>query len=88
MDKTHQFDLGGNNDVIVVSGPRHRRNEQGQGGFSDSARATVERSDPNRLLVTFTGFLEKIQEEREAPHGDEGKDVCPKAGAGEDVEMS
>lgn len=91
MDKTHQLVLGGDNEmgeIVVVPGPRHRSNEQSQGSFSVRARATVGRSDPNRLLVTFSGFLDKIQEEQEAPHGDEGKDFRPQVGAGEDVEMS
>ncbi|POS79391.1 hypothetical protein DHEL01_v202211 [Diaporthe helianthi] len=88
MNKAHQFILGGSSDVVIVSGPRHRSNDHGQGSFSDRARATVERSDPHRLLVTFSDFLDKFQGKQEAPRSDEGKDVQPQAGSGEDVEMS
>ncbi|KAG8164616.1 hypothetical protein KVR01_004891 [Diaporthe batatas] len=88
MDNGHQFVLGGHSDVVVVTGPRHGHSDQGQGSSSNRVRARVERGDPNRLLVTFSGLVNQMPGEREALHGDEGKDVRPQAGADEDVEMS
>lgn len=93
LNETHQFILRSGGDPIIVYGPRHRNNDQGEGSFSGTVKATVERSDPNRLLVTFSGFVYKRhwEEKQEAQQGDEGKDVHSMgrgSRGGEDVEMS
>lgn len=92
MNKTHQFIFRGSGDPVIVCGPRYRNNDRGEWSSSRRRKATVHRSDPNRLLVTFSGFFYQryVEEKQDAQQGDEGTDVHMSdrdSQVGEDVEM-
>lgn len=79
MNQPHEFILRDKGDPVIVCGPRHTNNVEGEGIVAGSIRAAIDRSNPNRLLVTFSNldFMGKGggEEKQEAPQGDEGKDV-------------
>lgn len=81
MDEPHQFIMRDKGDPVIVCGPRRTNNVKGGGIVAGRIRATVDRSNPNRLLVTFSNldFLgngDGAEEKRVVSQGDEGKDVC------------
>ncbi|KAK7731208.1 hypothetical protein SLS63_005483 [Diaporthe eres] len=92
MNQPHQFVLGGEGDPVIVHGPRRSNIEKVEGDVVGRVKATVDRSDPKRLLVTFSGLVfkgkEGGEEKQESQQGDEGKDVHSMFGsrqASEDV---
>lgn len=64
--------------TIIVRGPCHT-NEKGEGNGACDVKARIDRSDPNRLLVTFCNLAfkgkENTRERQGAQQGDEGKDL-------------
>lgn len=78
MNEPHQFVLGNEGDPVIVYGPRRANNEKIEGDVG-RVKATIDRSDPKRLLVTFSGLVYKGKEgdekKQESQQGDEGKDV-------------
>jgi hypothetical protein len=91
VNATHQRISRSCEDTIIVCGPRYRNNDQNEGTSSRRVKATVNRTEPNQLLVTFSGWLYKAyrEEEQDAQRGDEGTDVHlsdPSYQAGDDVE--
>lgn len=77
MNEPHQFIFREDGYPVIVTGPRHTNNDQGEGSFSGRVNTTIDRSDPNRLLVTFSGLVYKRNRiDKQGGHqGDEGKDV-------------
>lgn len=79
MNQPHQFVLGGEGDPVTVYGPRRTNIEKVEGDVVGRVKATIDRSDPKRLLVTFSGLVfkgkEGDKEKQESQQGDEGKDV-------------
>lgn len=79
LNEPHQFILKDEGDPVIVCGPRPSNNEKVEGNAVSKVKATIDRSDPKRLLVTFSGLVFEGQgggeEKQEAQHGDEGKDV-------------
>lgn len=65
-------------DPIIVSGP-HRTNEKGKDNGSQATKVTIDRSDPMRLMVTFSRLDPKgngdNQDTQEGQKGDEGKHI-------------
>lgn len=94
MNEPHQFVLGDEGDPVIVYGPRHTNNEKVEGHVVGRVKATIDRSDPKRLLVTFSGLVYKGkeggEEKQESQQGDEGKDIHSLYGsqqASEDVTL-
>lgn len=79
MNEPHQFVLGGQGDPVIVCGPRRANNRKVEGDVVGRVKATIDRSDRKRLLVTFSGLVFKgkggEEEKQKAQQGDEGKDV-------------
>lgn len=79
LNEPHQFIVRDEGDPVIVCGPRRSNNEKVEGNSVSRVKATIDRSDPKRLLVTFSGLVFEGQgggeEKQEAQHGDEGKDV-------------
>lgn len=79
MNEPHEFVLGDHGDPVIVYGPRHANIEKVEGSYVGRVKATIHRSDPKRLLVTFSGLVFKGkkggEERQESRYGDEGKDV-------------
>lgn len=79
LDVPHQFILRDDGDPVIVCGPRRINNEKVEGNIASGVKATIDRSDPKRLLVTFSGLVfegrDRGEENQEFQHGDEGKDV-------------
>ncbi|KAL1881347.1 hypothetical protein Daus18300_001200 [Diaporthe australafricana] len=65
-------------DPIIVSGP-HRTIEKGKDNGPNAMKVTIDRSDPKRLMVTFSRSVCKenggTQETQEVHKGDEGKHI-------------
>ncbi|KAG6363603.1 hypothetical protein INS49_008704 [Diaporthe citri] len=94
MNEPHQFFLGDEGDPVIVYGPRRANNEKVERDVVGRVKATIDRSDPKRLLVTFSGLVFKGkgggEESQESQQGDEGKDVHSMYGsrqASEDVTL-
>lgn len=79
LNEPHQFIVRDEGDPVIVCGPRRSNNEKAEGNFVSGVKATIDRSDPKRLLVTFSGLVFEGQgggeKKQEAQHGDEGKDL-------------
>lgn len=79
MNQPHRFIIREEGDPVIVCGPRRSNNEGPEGNVVSRVKAIIDRSDPKRLLVTFSGLVFEGQEagvdKQEAQHGDEGKDI-------------